>query len=139
MRSIATARSALRLAQFEREVTAERIRDKIAASKKKGMWMGGVMPIGYRVAARKLLRHTEEASQVREIFVRYLALGTVPKLQAEMERRGMRAAQDQRCGTHAGRRCLLARQAPSPAHEPGGDRPHPAQDRHLPRPARGDH
>ena len=80
----------LSFAQFEREVTAERIRDKIAASKKKGMWMGGVVPIGYCVAARKLLPHPEEAAQVREIFERYLALGTVPKLQAEMDRRGLR-------------------------------------------------
>ena len=83
----------LSFAQFEREVTAERIRDKIAASKKKGMWMGGVVPIGYRVAARKLLPHPEEAAQVREIFERYLALGTVPKLQAEMELRGLRTPQ----------------------------------------------
>ncbi len=80
----------LSFAQFEREVTAERIRDKIAASKKKGMWMGGTVPIGYRVEARKLLPHPEEAARVHEIFERYLALGTVPKLQAEMERRGLR-------------------------------------------------
>jgi len=51
----------LSFAQFEREVTAERIRDKIAASKKKGMWMGGVVPLGYRVENRKLVVHTEEA------------------------------------------------------------------------------
>jgi len=80
----------LSFAQFEREVTAERIRDKIAASKRKGMWMGGTVPIGYRVEARKLLANPEEAAQVREIFERYLVVGTVPKLQAEMERGGLR-------------------------------------------------
>ena len=81
----------LSFAQFEREVTAERIRDKIAASKKKGMWMGGAVPIGYRVEARKLVPHPEEAAQVRAIFERYLALGTVPKLQVELERSGQRS------------------------------------------------
>jgi DNA invertase Pin-like site-specific DNA recombinase len=80
----------LSFAQFEREVTAERIRDKIAASKRKGMWMGGTVPIGYRVEARKLLPQPEDAALVREIFERYLVLGTVPKLQAELERRGLR-------------------------------------------------
>jgi len=80
----------LSFAQFEREVTAERIRDKIAASKRRGMWMGGTVPIGYRVEARKLLPQPEDAALVREIFERYLELGTVPKLQAEMERRGLR-------------------------------------------------
>ena len=55
----------LSFAQFEREVTAERIRDKIAASKRKGMWMGGVVPIGYRAVERKLVPHPEEAERVR--------------------------------------------------------------------------
>ena len=61
----------LSFAQFEREVTAERIRDKIAASKAKGMWMGGTVPIGYRVEARKLLPVPAEAALVRRIFDRY--------------------------------------------------------------------
>src|SRR5512136_2925556 len=61
----------LSFAQFEREVTGERIRDKIAASKKKGLWMGGVVPLGYRVEDRKLLVNEEEAEIVRKIFARY--------------------------------------------------------------------
>ncbi|WP_366940820.1 recombinase family protein [uncultured Amaricoccus sp.] len=81
----------LSFAQFEREVTAERIRDKIAASKKKGMWMGGAVPFGYRVEARKLVPRPEEAARVRALFERYLALGTVPKLQVELERGGQRS------------------------------------------------
>ena len=67
----------LSFAQFEREVTAERVRDKIAASKAKGMWMGGVVPIGYRAAARSLQPVPEEAALVQRIFERYLALGSV--------------------------------------------------------------
>ena len=64
----------LSFAQFEREVTAERIRDKIAASKKKGMWMGGLVPLGYRVENRKLLIEPTEATTVRQLFDRYLEL-----------------------------------------------------------------
>lgn len=80
----------LSFAQFEREVTAERIRDKIAASKQKGMWMGGVVPIGYRVEARRLMIEPAEAALVRQIFDRYLALGSVFRLQAELMDRGCR-------------------------------------------------
>ncbi len=65
----------LSFAQFEREVTGERIRDKIAASKQKGLWMGGVVPHGYRVHDRKLLVVEEEAAVVRLIFDLYLAVG----------------------------------------------------------------
>ena len=64
----------LSFAQFEREVTAERIRDKIAASKKKGMWMGGVVPLGYRVENRKLVIDEAEAQTVQHLFERYLEL-----------------------------------------------------------------
>lgn len=74
----------LSFAQFEREVTAERIRDKIAASKAKGMWMGGTVPLGYRVENRKLLLNEPEASFVRRLFTRYLELKSVPTLSAEM-------------------------------------------------------
>ncbi|WP_367726055.1 recombinase family protein, partial [Mesorhizobium marinum] len=70
----------LSFAQFEREVTAERIRDKIAASKKKGMWMGGVVPLGYRVENRKLLVHADEAKTVRWLFKTYLELKSVRAL-----------------------------------------------------------
>lgn len=80
----------LSFAQFEREVTGERIRDKIAASKKKGMWMGGVVPYGYRVEDRKLLIEQKEAETVRMIFTRYLALGSIPSLIEELQTTGIR-------------------------------------------------
>ena len=80
----------LSFAQFEREVTAERVRDKIAASKAKGIWMGGPVPIGYRTAARSLQPAPEEAALVRRIFARYLALGSVGKLKAELDAAGLR-------------------------------------------------
>ncbi len=79
----------LSFAQFEREVTGERIRDKIAASKKKGLWMGGVVPLGYRVEARKLLVDEAEATMVRLIFQRYLDLGSLPALQRALREQGV--------------------------------------------------
>lgn len=78
----------LSFAQFEREVTAERIRDKIAASKAKGMWMGGVPAVGYHPQNRMLVPMPEDADLVRHIFQRYLELGSVRKLQAELKRAG---------------------------------------------------
>src|SRR4029450_12567869 len=72
----------LSFAQFEREVTGERIRDKFAASRRKGMWMGGTIPLGYEVKDRKLVVNEAEAATVRLIFARYLALGCVSKLPA---------------------------------------------------------
>src|SRR3977135_217126 len=72
----------LSFAQFEREVTGERIRDKISASKRKGMWMGGSVPLGYEVRDRQLLVNETDAETVRLIFRRYLALGCVSKLAA---------------------------------------------------------
>jgi hypothetical protein len=75
----------LSCAQFEREVIGERIRDKIAASKKKGMWMGGVPPLGYRLQDRKLVIVDSEAELVRSIFRRYAELGSVRLLKAELE------------------------------------------------------
>ncbi len=74
----------LSFAQFEREVTGERIRDKIAASKRKGIWMGGVPPLGYAVRDRKLIVVESEAETVRHIFRRYAALGSVRLLTAEI-------------------------------------------------------
>src|ERR1700723_3475107 len=65
----------LSFAQFEREVTGERIRDKIAASKRKGMWMGGIPPLGYDVRDRRLVINPSEANTVRNIYERYLKLG----------------------------------------------------------------
>src|SRR5271163_2275806 len=77
----------LSFAQFEREVTSERIRDKIAASKKKGIWMGGVVPLGYRVGDRKLHVVEDEAGTVRLIFELFLELGSVRALQRELRER----------------------------------------------------
>jgi site-specific DNA recombinase len=79
----------LSFAQFEREVTGERIRDKIAASKKKGLWVGGVVPLGYEVKDKKLTVNEAEAATVRIIFERYLALGSLPALQRELRARGI--------------------------------------------------
>jgi site-specific DNA recombinase len=83
----------LSFAQFEREVIGERVRDKIAASKKKGMWMGGVAPLGYEVTDRKLTVIPEEAESVRLIFRRYLELGSVRLLKQELEQTGIRSKQ----------------------------------------------
>ena len=79
----------LSFAQFEREVTAERIRDKIAASKKKGMWMGGPSPLGYNVVDRKLVITKAEATTARKLFNLYIELGTVRKLKEEADRLGI--------------------------------------------------
>ncbi|WP_158886654.1 recombinase family protein [Rhodanobacter sp. L36] len=80
----------LSFAQFEREVTGERIRDKIAASKRKGMWMGGRVPLGYVVEDRQLKIKEEEATLVRHLFHRYLALKSVAKLQVELKHTNQR-------------------------------------------------
>jgi len=79
----------LSFAQFEREVTGERIRDKIAASKRKWLWMGGQVPLGYRADARKLVVDPSEAETVRLIFERYLELGSLPALQGDLRERGV--------------------------------------------------
>jgi site-specific DNA recombinase len=79
----------LSFAQFEREVTGERIRDKIAASKRKGMWMGGVPPLGYDVRERRLVVNAAEAKTVRDIYERYLDLGCVRQLSKELDKRGI--------------------------------------------------
>jgi DNA invertase Pin-like site-specific DNA recombinase len=75
----------LSFAQFEREVAGERIRDKIAASKAKGMWMGGTPPVGYRIEYRQLVPEPREIKTARHIFDRYLALGSVRELKQELE------------------------------------------------------
>ena len=80
----------LSFAQFEREVTSERIRDKVAASKKKGMWMGGPVPLGYRLGDRKLLMDDDEAEIVRSIFRRYTELRSVTKLVEELAQQNLR-------------------------------------------------
>ena len=80
----------LSFAQFEREVTGERIRDKIAASKKKGMWMGGVPPLGYDAANRKLVINKGEAETVRTLFEMFIACRSVDKLLPKAEALGLR-------------------------------------------------
>jgi site-specific DNA recombinase len=80
----------LSFAQFEREVTGERIRDKIEASKKKGIWMGGPVPLGYDVVERKLIENASEAKLVRHIMQRYLDLGSVKALVHELDQDGYR-------------------------------------------------
>jgi site-specific DNA recombinase len=80
----------LSFAQFEREVTAEGIRDKVAASKRKGLWVGGMVPLGYQLHDGKLSIVEDEADRVRLIFERYLALGSVNRLVLELRARDIR-------------------------------------------------
>src|SRR5262249_44705625 len=81
----------LSFAQFEREVIGERIRDKIVASTKKGMWMGGVPPLGDRVQGRKLVIVDSEAELVRLIFRRYADVGSVRLVKAELDAQGRKS------------------------------------------------
>jgi site-specific DNA recombinase len=93
----------LSFAQFEREVTGERIRDKITASKKKGLWMGGPVPLGYQVIERKLMPVPEEAKRVRTIMRRYIASTSANLLIAELEAEGIRTkVQHRTSGPHRG-------------------------------------
>jgi site-specific DNA recombinase len=93
----------LSFAQFEREVTGERIRDKIAASKRKGLWMGGPVPLGYVVVDRKLMVDGTEAALVRHIFERYLAMRSVKILADDLNRDGYRTKiQVRASGPHKG-------------------------------------
>jgi site-specific DNA recombinase len=79
----------LSFAQFEREIASERIRDKVAASKRKGVWVGGPIPLGYRTQDRKISINELEAEQVRMIFKKYLELGTLRLLMAYLVRRNV--------------------------------------------------
>ncbi len=79
----------LSFAQFEREVIGERVRDKIAASKRKGIWVGGPVPLGYKSVNKKLIVVEEEAEQVRTVFQRYLALGSIGLLVVDLHQRGV--------------------------------------------------
>ncbi len=81
----------LSFAQFEREITGERIRDKIAASKKKGMWMGGLVPLGYDCVDRRLIINPTEADTVRQIFRQYMRLGCVSKVKQFLEHNQIRS------------------------------------------------
>lgn len=93
----------LSFAQFEREVTGERIRDKIAASKRKGMWMGGPLPLGYDVENRRLIVNEREADLVREIYNLYLTLGSVVELADDLNAKGYKTkVQERASGPHRG-------------------------------------
>src|SRR5450759_4119133 len=81
----------LSFAQFEREVIGERVRDKIAASKRKGIWVGGPVSLGYRCIDKKLVVVPDEAETVRTIFTRYLELGSMGALIEDLDRRGIRS------------------------------------------------
>jgi DNA invertase Pin-like site-specific DNA recombinase len=93
----------LSFAQFEREVTGERIRDKIAASKRKGMWMGGPLPLGYDVENRRLIINPKEAELVRYIYNLYLTLGSVVELAEQLNADGHKTkVQIRASGPHRG-------------------------------------
>jgi DNA invertase Pin-like site-specific DNA recombinase len=83
----------LSFAQFEREVTAERIRDKVKASRMKGIWMGGYVPLGYDVRDRKLVVNEQDAGSVRRIFDRFVEVGSATVLARELRREGFRSKQ----------------------------------------------
>ena len=83
----------LSFAQFEREVTAERIRDKVKASRMKGMWMGGYVPLGYDVVDRKLVVNAEEAAKVRMVFERFVEVGSTSVLARELRHDGFHSKQ----------------------------------------------
>jgi DNA invertase Pin-like site-specific DNA recombinase len=79
----------LSFAQFEREVTSERIRDKISASKRKGLWVGGMAPLGYDTKDRRITVNEAEADRVRTIFRRYVELGSLNLLMSDLRKRGI--------------------------------------------------
>jgi site-specific DNA recombinase len=86
----------LSFAQYEREVTAERIRDKVRASRMKGMWMGGCPPLGYEVKARKLVENPADAAHVRWVFARFIEIGSATLLARELAERGVTTSRGHR-------------------------------------------
>lgn len=88
----------LSFAQFEREVTAERIRDKIAASKRKGLWMGGTVPLGYQADGRTLKIDPVEAETIRTLYNLYIGLGSVREVREQADRLGLRSRRRERAG-----------------------------------------
>lgn len=129
----------LSFAQFERELAGERIRDKFAASQRKGMWMGGTIPLGYDVKDRKLIVNAEEADRVRLIFRQYLTVGCVSRLRTKARPAG---CAEQEAGFDLGpraRRVLVwprrALSSPAESHLPGRG---PSQGGRVSRRARGD-
>ena len=118
----------LSFAQFEREVTGERIRDKIAASKKKGMWMGGNVPLGYDANERTLVINPAEAETVRRVFALYRELGCVRRVKEEADpSRASDEMQHDNEWHRARRQTLLARSSLHTALEPNLHRPHSSQ------------
>jgi len=110
----------LSFAQFEREVTAERVRDKVAASKRKGMWMGGAVPNGYDARNKALVVNAAEADAVRTIFREYLALGAVPVLRKRLATLGdISKRRTDRHGRMSGGGAFSTGGALPPAPEPG--------------------
>ena len=108
----------LSFAQFEREVTSERIRDKIAASKRKGLWVGGNLPLGYEMKDGKIAIVEEEAELVRSIFRRYLELGSVNELVRDLRERNIRTKTRQlSTGSDARRHPVRPRRAVLPAEQ----------------------
>jgi site-specific DNA recombinase len=98
----------LSFAQFEREVASERIRDKIAASKRRGMWMGGVVPLGYDVVDRKLVINEQEAETVRYIFKGYLVVKSVQSLKGHLDASGIFSKRRiRKDGTETGGNCFF--------------------------------
>src|SRR3954463_14422726 len=92
----------LSFAQFEREVIGERVRDKIAASKRKGIWVGGPVPLGYASVEKKLVVVPEQAERLRTIFTRYLELGSLAALAEDLNRSGIRTNRRKSDGEGAG-------------------------------------
>ena len=88
----------LSFAQFEREVTAERIRDKIAASKRKGLWMGGTVPLGYQADGRTLKIDPAEAETIRTLYDLYIELGSVREVKEQADRLDLRSRRRERPG-----------------------------------------
>jgi site-specific DNA recombinase len=98
----------LSFAQFEREVIGERVRDKIAASKRKGIWVGGPVPLGYQSLGKKLSIVEEDAQKVRTIFRRYLALGSIGLLIEDLDRLGIRPKPRTQAGNSEQRPAIVA-------------------------------
>src|SRR5258706_14880219 len=112
----------LSFAQFEREVTSERIRDKIAASKRKGLWVGGNLPLGYEMKDGKIAIVDAQAELVRSIFRRYLELGGVNELVRDLKERNIRTKiQNLSSGKTRGQNLLAAR-PPQYAKDSGSKR-----------------
>ena len=130
----------LSFAQFEREVTAERIRDKVAASKRKGLWMGGRVPLGYEKDGRTLRINEAEAETVRTLYALYRKHETLRQVKAEADRLRLRTKQRFTAdGTRTGRAAVPSRTPPLPADQSSLRRPHPAPEACLRGPASIDH